>query len=145
MAQDEDLDVLSAIGAGEQGKPAERPQYGQVSESHCHKYRQRLTARPLHSQMPNLNIPSSGTRDQLNGRYRVVGTHRCHTATWRFTLARRAGSGTAGNPVTGERPRYAYAAGLAAVRILFIIAAASATPSSRSCIQSSFSMDRTSS
>lgn len=64
---------------------------------------------------------------------------------WRFTLARRAGGGTAGNPVTGERPRYAYAAGLAAVRILFIIAAASATPSSRSCIQSSFSMDRTSS
>jgi hypothetical protein len=34
MAQDEDLDVLSAFGAGEQRKPAERPQYGQVSESH---------------------------------------------------------------------------------------------------------------
>jgi len=34
MAQDEDLDVLSAIGAGKQGKPAERPQYGQAGESH---------------------------------------------------------------------------------------------------------------
>jgi hypothetical protein len=30
VAQDEDLGVLGAVGAGEQGEPAERPQYHDI-------------------------------------------------------------------------------------------------------------------
>ena len=33
VAQDEDLGILGAVGAGEQGKPAEHAQYRQIGES----------------------------------------------------------------------------------------------------------------
>ena len=38
VAQDQDLGVLGAVRAGEQGKPAEHAQYCEVGESHRHEY-----------------------------------------------------------------------------------------------------------
>jgi hypothetical protein len=53
-----DLGILSPVGPGEQGKPAEHVQHRQVGESHRHKYRQCPTVRPTRSQIPNLIIPA---------------------------------------------------------------------------------------
>ncbi len=57
VAQDEDLGVLGAVGAGEQGNPAEDAEHCQKGERPWHGYRQCRSVWSSRSKMPNLIFP----------------------------------------------------------------------------------------